>query len=96
MWIVLDNGPAPGGPERVLPQVEALAEFQAELGRRLDGAELGGVGGTLALAQRLRAVLAEVSAEDVARARATVRALEAWLAEAARRLEVLRRMKEEA
>jgi hypothetical protein len=94
VWLALDNGAPRKRPEHVLPELAAVVRFAADLGQRLEGANVDGVAGTVALSERLRAVLDGIAEDDILAARASVRALEAWLGELLCRVEELRAMKE--
>lgn len=93
MWLALEDGADAGVLEELLPRLEALGRFTADLQQRFAGAGLGGIGDALNLRQRLETTLARVPADELERTRARVRALETWLGEVTRTIERLRRMK---
>ncbi|HZP42781.1 MAG TPA: hypothetical protein VFD84_14900 [Candidatus Binatia bacterium] len=84
--------------EEVLPHLEALAQFTAELRARLDapgdgGAPVGGIEGILALHRRVKALVDAVADDALARAIADVAALAERLHGVQRDLEALARVK---
>src|SRR5262245_66521896 len=93
MWLLLDRRSVRDGLEAVLPEVQALARFTADLGQRLRGVEVDGVSGALGLSRRLRGVLDGIGTADLERALTATRALHCVLEECVGRLEALRAFK---
>jgi len=93
MWLLLDQRSTRDGLEAVLPGVEALVQFAAELGQRLRGVEVEGVAGALGLSRRLHAVLDGIAVDDLERALAVTAALERVLRDCVDRLDALRAFK---
>jgi hypothetical protein len=94
VWLALANGIRnTDSVEAVLPELEALAQFADELGRRLASERVDGLAGLIDLHRRLRTVLSGVPGADLAHCRGEIAAFERWLGDVARQLEELARLK---
>jgi len=77
----------------LLPQLDALLAFAAELDARLQSTGVAGIGDTLALHARVKHALAGISAADLDARLAAVEALQRELATLAKTLDGVRRLK---
>jgi hypothetical protein len=93
VWLAFHNGRNDGDLVHVLPELEAIAQFTAELHARLASVGVDGLAGTVALYRRLRATLDGIPPADLERVREHVVALECWLHDVARCLGELDRLK---
>ena len=93
MWLALARAPGDEAPEDILPRLEAVAQFVADLQRCLGAVGVDGISGALERYRLLREVLDGVSASDLEHARAAVGALEHRLARVGHDLDRLRRLK---
>jgi hypothetical protein len=93
MWLALERGTQAGAIEELLPRLEALERFAEDLRQRFAGAGLEGIGSALELRRRLEDAVAPVPSDELERMRARVRVLESWLADVARTLDRLGRLK---
>lgn len=94
MWLALERTtPEADGADPVVPSLEAILQFAADVRRRLGDAGVGGIAGALELERRLRAVFDGIGVHDVERAMDEARALTRTLEEMARTLEALRWLK---
>jgi hypothetical protein len=94
VWLALHNGRNDDDLVHVLPELEAIAQFTAELDGRLVSVGVDGLGGTVALYRQLRATLEGIPPADLERVRSHVAALERWLDDVARCLAELVRLKQ--
>ena len=94
MWLAFHNGHNDDDLVHVLPELEAIAQFTAELHGRLASVGVDGLAGTVALYRRLRATLDGIPPADLDRVRADVVALEHWLHDVGRFLGELARLKQ--
>ena len=93
MWLLVHNGAAAGDLAQLLPELAALAQFAADLARRMEDAGVDGPRGTLALHRRLHAALDGVTRPQLEQVRGDLVALEDWLRGLGRRLADLERVK---
>jgi hypothetical protein len=94
MWLALDRTTSEAnGADPVVPSLEAILQFAAELRRRLGGSGVDGIGGALELERRLRAVFDGIGVRDIEGAMAEATALTRTFEEMARTLETLRWLK---
>jgi hypothetical protein len=93
MWLALEDGADAGVIEELLPRLEALGRFTADLQQRFAGVGLGGIGEALNLRRRLETAVARIPADELERTRARLRALETWLGDVTHTIERLRRLK---
>ena len=94
LWLALADARHAGDPmERLIPQLDALLTFTAELDGRLAATGVPGIAGALSLHERIAGALADVSASDLDARLAAVAGLQTQLAEVAKALDALRRLK---
>ena len=94
LWLVLARaGQAGDAMDDLLPQLDALLAFAAELDARLQSTGVAGIGDTLALHARVKHALAGISAADLDARLAAVEALQRELATLAKTLDGVRRLK---
>jgi hypothetical protein len=79
--------------EHLLPQLDALMAFTAELDGRLQSTGVAGIAGALALHARVKSALVGISAADLDTRIAAVEALQQELTNLTKTLEKVRRLK---
>jgi cell division protein FtsB len=82
------------GVERLLPQLETVLGFAAELHDRLSTDGLDGVAGVLGVHRQLLAVFGGITAADLERMRAQAETLQRAFGQLATALEQLKRLKD--
>jgi hypothetical protein len=94
MWFLLDQRQAPGNGVEVLPALEAIAQFTAELRCRLGDDGVDGIDGAFALYERLRTTLDDIPRARLEEMLAEIACLARWLHDALGCLEDVRRFKQ--
>lgn len=94
LWLALAGARQAGDPvEHLIPQLDALLAFTAELDGRLQATGVAGIAGALAIHARVKGALDGVSVADLDARLAAVEALQRELTALAQNLDAVRRLK---
>ncbi len=95
MWLAIEQALREAdGVEGLLPQLETVLGFAAELHDRLASAGLDGVAGVLGVHRQLLAVFGGITAADLERMRGQAEVLQRTFGQLATTLEQLKRLKD--